>query len=1477
MLVAASLAVLFSGGPKLGFAAEPWYMVTPHIQTPTSQRACSKILDPVHFPAFAQSSIFGIEHSRSPPGQIRWAVMTTAQLQRIRSSSQAGRVLEHELTNRETRLLSDELQAEADPVKVPKVVIAATGLIPRAGPFLAASLSFFNFIQTTPDQESVKRLAAVVVRGGRLRRFVEITHGDRPFLHDNIVLTVTLEQSEVSFLMCSARYALNVVPVSDVRLHAPMCGGGPAGDALPRLPSLGRHFDQMMDTLSRGSGYPEACRDRLLQDVGAAVGQGDPTERVRNSVATRIASAAGPLPRGSRALEDARQTTRLYGGERLASAVGGRGNGNSPLGDLAAGVVATSLLQRQIVAGATQLSEMGQVVSRGALAQLPLEGIGQVRASLERGNVAEAADFLIGAANASPGGEAARLLAVLGPTEGFRNDQLRNALGSIRPETLVPELLPRPSDVTMAVDAFSRLSRVFQDYGRTLSERTNRRTIIDSQGNESTIPSIFEKTASDLVAHQEEMAVLFQRVARDANIRASPQQIRFLADAAAGRLPVVQQLDAVRSGMLSFIDDVQGTARGSAIDRLQSLRSAAGQGMVMVQAAATLARGIDGVFPNLIDEQTSNAIANLEANVNTAQQVIGVFSALAVPGVGWMAALPAVTNLLGGGGIPGIGGGGSAPPLPPELSATLARIERSLAQINQKLDRVLELQQQTIERLEQMRLQMSRDRDMILERLDSLINLTQEGLELLRDPYRDWLKDCRTLLGASLSSEASRSFVTLSERQATMTTTTRTAINNCLNGLSAESLPGGGVAPGNGGFLAQLSISDMGTLHFRWPFLVLTLDEDPPIDPSQLSEDERRNGLARAGQRRVSGFYRMMSDYLLSTAAIPRSEISEPPVTPSLSTIDYHRCHARVLALLATAPQFMATIPAEDGWACPSQAVTVDAEGALPFAPWRASRSQDAEGQRDSQFEAWRLLEAHLNQERIAERAEIVIRGGEWRSIMEMDCVDPDNCNRRRILSRESAFGSGGERPSPGLWRFEAHDTLTEQMIDVVSIAIAREAMIAGGSLIPWTVRVAMAPLPEDQLASRHSALGYRGNMRTDPPLTASTPPRPSVTPAWDLLVAAQDHGDTLADRRAEAERRGITWNENATENKPIRDRLMEWNEARNLLSDPITIIDLLRVLGDDPFESPNGDHRLRPGVKPDTADLRTALVNEFRGTVFGADGRPGLSAITPEQLRTDVERLRTIAWLFMSPSGYDLPCRVREAEQEQAMREREPKPDSFRGATLVSRTKYLVRLRDRLAVPAIANRMAACLMGVNPLLTDNVVLRAVLERLNSVAASADWDRGSDVLRRYSDALAEEDGNLLRHRFLPGWPIERRGNTDSGHYWAVRVRLADGYLLRLRLPHAEELRRGEIASTPQLAALLRTRDRLQEHLVVYGGEDSEGGQVPLPLPGDAAARQVLAQGLALRRAEEQLRAIGGDGDVSARRLDRMARGSPSPN
>ena len=1469
-LVAAVLAALILARPGPGFAAEPWYMVAPHSLDPVTRFGCNKIQDPINFPEFAQTSVFGIEENHPGPGRILWAVMTQAQLQRIRGGD-TGPTVEHRLTDREARLLSGGFRDELlKTLKVPTVVIIGARFIPDVGPFLAAGMTFFNFIQVSPNQEKLNDIAAVVVRGARLSRYVEVTHGDHPFLHDNIVLTVKLEETNRSYLLCSARYALNVLPSAEVRAHAPMCGGPPQGVAVPRLPSLGRHFDKMMDTLSQGGGYPEACRDRLLQDAGAAAGQDDPVEAVRSSVASKVAAAGGRPPRGTRANEDARQDARLAGGEGAARAVGGRGGS---LGDLAAGTVATSVLQRQIAAGSAQLSGMAEVMTRGALAKVPPDTLGKVRESLEGGDAAKAAALVLEAAGASPDGEVSRLLAALGGTASARDEQVLNALLAIRPETLSAANLPSQSDVARAVDGFTRLSKVFSSYGLRISEQAKDEPAGSSPSGPGLGRPLIEVAINGLVGHQEEMAKLLEMVAANSNLGVSPQQIRFLADAASGKLPVVQQMDAVRSGMLSFLDGVNGTARGDAIDRLKSLQGAAGQGMATLHAATALARGIDNVFPNLIDEDTSKAIANLEANVATAQQVIGVVSALAVPGAGWMAAVPMVANLLGGGGIPGIGGATAAPPLPPELAAALARIERSLAQVNQKLDRVIELQQQTIERLDQMRLQMTRDRVAILASLDDLTDVAQEGLELLKEPYRDWLKDCRTLLGSSFSGQDQRVFVTLSERQGTMSTTARTAINNCLNGLSARSGTGQGAAPGNGGFVATLSSNDMGTMHLTWPFLVLTSDEDRQTNSAQLSDQQKQDALARAGQRRVSGFYRAMSDYNLAIAATPAA-------APALSATDHKRCHGRMLALLASAPRFMATLPSGDGWGCPPHPVPVEADAGLPFEPWKASPSQDAEGLADSQFEAWRFLEAHLNHERIVERAEIVLRGGEWRSLMEMDCIDPDKCERRRILSRESAFGVGGTQVSRGIWRFEGHDTLTEQMLDILSIAVAREAMAAGGSVIPWATRMAMAPLTAERQAGRSAALGYQGEMPGDKVAAASVaaPPHKPAAPAWTLLVAAQDHGETLTARQAEATRRGLEWNEDAAENKPIAKRLAGWNSAQGLQANPVTLVEVLRVLGGDPFATPDGDHRLRSGgplavvaVGAVGGDLRSALEREFKPAVFGGDRKPGLSEVTSEELVADVERLRTIAWMTVLPSGYDLPCRIREVETDQRSRER--KPDVFRGSVIESRTDYLRRLREGIADPAIASRTAACLMGANPLLAENVVLRAVLERVNAAVAADGWDPGSDVLKRYGDALAEESGDLLRERFLAGWPIERRGSETSGYHWAVRVRLADGSLLRMRLPHAEELRRGEIVGTPQLGGLLQLRDRLREHLVIHGGEDTDGGLIPLPLPGDAATRQVLARGIALRHAEGQLRSIGGG---ATQGIDRMFKGAVPP-
>lgn len=1441
--------------------AEPWFMVTPHVRQ-LHLNACAKLSDPVFFPSFAVSTGFGIRENHRMPGQTLWAVVTEAQLHRFRFES--ALVAEREMSSRETGVFRDALRREASPPEFPSIPSPIEEILSDAAKNIVAIGSLYNFFASSPNRFQAQQLLTLSQNGGTLRRFVEIVGTDFRYLHDNIILSVSLQGVETNVLVCSSRYALEILPGRHVESTGPMCSADPQRSGEPRLPSLGRHFDALLDRISRGGGYPEACRDGVMRDVGAALNRPGAVEGLRGNLVNELIRAGAPPAAGSLAREDARQAERLVRGNTwVADAVIGREARGAGLADLAMGMASAAIMQRRIVEGATQFSDASVILTQAALANVSPETRELVRTAVEGGQFEAASSALLATTAANPAGEAARLLATFGDPEQAGH-QLRGALTLIPLPSLAAQPLD-PNAVERARAIYSSLAPAFATY---------------TQAVEASAPGL-EDQASRLVAHQERMSQLLVTVAQNPVLGATPEQLRFLVDAASGRLPVVEQLDALRGGILAFQNSAEeakdaldrlASGQAEAVGALTTLQGAAGSGLAMVNAAAQLARTIDGVFPGAIDENTSSAIANLAENINTAQQVMGVVAALSTPGVGWMAALPVVTGLFGGGGLPGIGGGSAPPAMPPELRAALGRIERSLAQVNQKLDRVIELQQETLARLEQMRLQMTVDRDMITARLDQLIDLTAEGFELLRDDYRAWLRDCRVLVAASVADGSARSFLTLEERQQNMRRS-GDSIRSCLNGLSAVRQPGQPDPVGNGGFLATNGDEDQGTLHFRWPFLVLT--SDAPQTPEPPSSIQQR--LEQAGERRDSGFYRMMADYhlALSATAIPAANV------PALASEDHGRCHGRVLALLASAPRYLASLPADDGWACPPSPVLVTEQERLPFAAWRASSSQDPPDAEYSNFEAWRLLEAHLNHDRIAQRVEIVLRAGEWRSLMWMDCPTPNfpaHC-RHTVFSRQEAFGLNDASPRRDLWDLESQRTLTDQMADVVSVALARETLVAGGSLIPWVARWAMAPLPAGGALPHGNAFGFQGDM---PPLAGGGAPAGTADGdrrAWQILVAARDHADTLAQQRLEFERRGGTWNALLEQNTPIEARLAAWNQSKGLRDDPVTMLDMLRVLAGDPFSSKDGNHRLRAAAGQNAASaLRAELVKTFQPIVFGGTGELGLSSVTQEQLTREAAHLEALAWLFPTARGYDLPCRLREVEAVTSLQDREARPDHFRGRTLDSRTTYLSTLRRLLSDPAIARRAASCLIGINPILAENVVRYAVWQRLNDAISEPSWDSGRDILVTYRLGLQEDDGDTLRRVLLPGWPLEQVGSATTGRFWAVRVRTADGRLLRLRLPHPEQLRRGEVTHTPMVEALRSQQARLNEHLIVYGGNDVAdvgAAATPLPFAGDVQTRQALARGLALRRVEEQLRTISDSDGAQMRRLDRMT-AEPTP-
>jgi len=148
---------------------------------------------------------------------------------------------------------------------------------------------------------------------------------------------------------------------------------------------------------------------------------------------------------------------------------------------------------------------------------------------------------------------------------------------------------------------------------------------------------------------------------------------------------------------------------------------------------------------------------NLKQNVEMVSSAFQLYSAattifamsnpagMAVAGLGLLSG--GSGGLFGGGGGGLFGGGGSSGP-DPAIMAELRAIQAKLAVIDKKLDRVLELQVETLRRLDRLATQISRNQSDVMQTLFEVRNLQEQTLERINFYGAAWTRNCTAISAA---------------------------------------------------------------------------------------------------------------------------------------------------------------------------------------------------------------------------------------------------------------------------------------------------------------------------------------------------------------------------------------------------------------------------------------------------------------------------------------------------------------------------------------------------------------------------------------------------------------------------------------------------------------------------------------------------------------------------------------------------------
>lgn len=861
-----------------------------------------------------------------------------------------------------------------------------------------------------------------------------------------------------------------------------------------------------------------------------------------------------------------------------------------------------------------------------------------------------------------------------------------------------------------------------------------------------------QAATEDLAEHQREMAEELRNLST--TVTATQSDVRFLIEASVGRMPLPQQIQALRRGIPQGLGEAERerlAKRLEAVLRVQQTGTYVGMVGDIGQFALALGPRL-GIQP---DSQTHRDLTYLVDNVHKAQQFLGIVSAFITPGGGFMAALPGLTALLGAGGAPGA-------QMPPGLSEGLQQIQQSLAQIHVKLDQVLELQRDTLSRLDNMRLQMTALGDEIRSRLEVIEQQGETILEAVMGAANRAFGSCETIARSMSRPIAPQISPLTLQQRSNLFIQYQSQFSNCLSWLNASvMLPNSG-AVGSSPYYISLMFRD-------------TTGAD--------------------GLTSREAAYRSLADYTYALHATLPSQDGNDSFALG--------CQRRAFLALTIAPAFFAAVPTPRYIVCPDRPFEQDDPADLPVTQWMPANG-------DREMVVWRLTDAPLNLQTVNRMADIVLRLGEWRSVMRLDG------GTRVVMTPQQAFGADGILPEAGLWQ-EEHEELVRYFGDVLDTAIARETILAGALLSNWIAdQIFIVPDPE-RLREGFSFQWNRVQYL-------------SGAPDWDISKPPTAFGQGAAPRSAmRAWQTLIT----AQDNPRIRESIGAWfasaggSDSQRL--QPVSVVDAVRLLFGYDFpatEVPEEQHLLAgAGAEGRRAALRQRL------------GEIGLNAVS-SPTADEREFLREISWMIAfnrNSTGplYDLACRSRRAEEQVAKSQggspERRDPDRLRGTTDAQRLAYHRALRGELN-GAYAYHIAACLTQWSDFARENALRFAVLRRLEAM-------QRRDALERYARALESNDnGLMLSQVILPNWPVAR--HSELG--WVVRMRSADGRLVHVPLPSAEDLRTTEVVRTPMQQSLLQSRHAIAQHRVLNMPLSSANP----PLPGNDLERQALARAMA---------------------------------
>lgn len=210
------------------------------------------------------------------------------------------------------------------------------------------------------------------------------------------------------------------------------------------------------------------------------------------------------------------------------------------------------------------------------------------------------------------------------------------------------------------------------------------------------------------------------------------EDVRFLMDASFGTWSLENQREALKRGIPSSWNDEERRTAEARIGRLLQLQQIGGY----VGLASDLAQfGVKIADLTGADPNTRRSLEVFAQNLGTAEKIVGVFTAYFSGG--WISAISQASGLLSG---------GQTPSVPPELIGRLNEIQASLNRIEGKVDKIIEMQQDTLSKLDSLSLQVASAERSIMIELQSILAETRGIRSQLNNPYYQALTNCKQSL-----------------------------------------------------------------------------------------------------------------------------------------------------------------------------------------------------------------------------------------------------------------------------------------------------------------------------------------------------------------------------------------------------------------------------------------------------------------------------------------------------------------------------------------------------------------------------------------------------------------------------------------------------------------------------------------------------------------------------------------------------------